>query len=70
MVRTIRNTSNFDQMHVIIITGLSEEVIKERGGVPEGAFLLGKPIDFSWLHGFLSALTNEQWISRHSNGAR
>ncbi|MBN9408306.1 MAG: response regulator [Burkholderiales bacterium] len=70
MVRTIRNTSNFDQMHVIIITGLSAEVIEERGGIPEGAFLLGKPIDFSWLHGFLSALTNEQWISRHSNGAR
>lgn len=55
-LKTLREHRLFSNLPIIVMTGLSDEQIQERGGVPHEVQLLRKPIDMEWLRGFLEAL--------------
>lgn len=46
MLRAIRATAEYDAMSIVAVTGLEEEEIVERGGLPEGIPVLSKPVPF------------------------
>jgi excisionase family DNA binding protein len=63
MLRALKRNQQLAAMQVLVISGLPKEVIAERGGLPPNAQYLEKPINFDWLHGYLSALlaANHKW---------
>jgi hypothetical protein len=50
-------------MLIVVISGLSAEVIDSRGGLPPQAHMLQKPVNFDWLQGYVTALVsaNAKW---------
>jgi len=50
-------------MQIVVISGLAPEAVQARGGLPAEAHLLQKPINFDWLHGYITALVtaNRKW---------
>lgn len=55
-LKTLREHKLFSSLHIIVMTGLSDQQIQERGGLPNDVQLLRKPIDMEWVRGFLEAL--------------
>lgn len=53
MLRTLRAHPELSTMRVIVVTGLQSRDVAERGGVPEGVTVLGKPIPFGQLEKLL-----------------
>jgi hypothetical protein len=45
------------------MTGLTDQQILEKGGLPKEVQILHKPIDMEWLRGFLEALITVRKIS-------
>ena len=43
-------------LQVVVVTGLPPAAIEARGGLPSDAVLVHKPLNFDWLHGYVSAL--------------
>ena len=56
MLKAIRRNIELADMQVIVISGLPRQAFDARGGFPEDAFMLQKPINFDWLQGFMSAM--------------
>lgn len=61
-LKTVREYKLFASLPIIVITGLSMEQIKLKGGLPGGVQLLQKPIDMEWLRGFLEAMITTRKI--------
>lgn len=63
MLKTLKRNQNLASMQIVVISGLSSEAVQARGGLPEHAHLMQKPINFDWLHGYLTALVtaNRMW---------
>ncbi|MDW5444719.1 response regulator [Polaromonas sp. SM01] len=63
MLRALKRNQQLSAMQILVISGLPEEVVKERGGLPPSAHYLEKPINFDWLHGYITALlvANRKW---------
>jgi excisionase family DNA binding protein len=63
MLRSIKRNQQLVAMQILVVSGLPEEAIKARGGLPPDAVLHGKPINFDWLHGYITALVgaNRKW---------
>ncbi|MBC7548290.1 MAG: response regulator [Polaromonas sp.] len=63
MLKTLKRNQNLASMQIVVISGLSSEAVHARGGLPEHAHLMQKPIKFDWLHGYLTALVaaNRLW---------
>jgi excisionase family DNA binding protein len=63
MLKTLKRNQNLASMQIVVISGLASEVVEARGGLPEHAHLMQKPINFDWLHGYLTALVaaNRMW---------
>lgn len=59
LLRTLRANPAFDHMAMVAITGLNEDEIAERGGLPENTVLLNKPVNTNWLNGFVTALSSQ-----------
>ncbi|MEI7432186.1 MAG: response regulator [Betaproteobacteria bacterium] len=55
MIRTLRANPALSAMDIIVVSGMSPESIKDRGGLPSGITVLAKPIPFPQLQGFLQA---------------
>lgn len=55
-LKTLREHRLFSNLPIIVMTGLSDEQIQQRGGLPCKVQLLRKPIDMEWVRGFLDAL--------------
>lgn len=55
LLRTLRSNPLFSDMIFVAMTGLDDAAIDKRGGLPLRTVLVHKPLDRSWLHGFLSA---------------
>ena len=55
-LKRLRSNHDFSSTAFLVITGLTEEEIAARGGVPEGTPVLHKPLDMRWIHGFMSAM--------------
>ena len=63
MLKTLKRNQNLARMQIVVISGLPLEAVALRGGMPEHAHLMQKPINFEWLHGYLTALVaaNRTW---------
>ena len=63
MLKTLKRNQNLARMQIVVISGLPAEAVASRGGMPEHAHLMQKPINFEWLHGYLTALVaaNRTW---------
>jgi len=63
MLKALKRNQQLADMQIVVISGLPAEAIEARGGLPLHAHLLQKPINFDWLHGYVSALvaTNRAW---------
>lgn len=63
MLKTLKRNQNLASMQIVVISGLASEAVEARGGLPEHAYLMQKPINFDWLHGYLTALVaaNRMW---------
>ena len=56
MLKALKRNIELADMQVIVISGLPRQAFDARGGFPEDAFMLQKPINFDWLQGFISAM--------------
>ena len=56
MLKALKRNQELAYMQVVVISGLPKQSFDTRGGFPEDAFMLQKPINFDWLQGFLSAM--------------
>lgn len=56
MLKALKRNVELADMQVIVISGLPRQAFDARGGFPEDAFMLQKPINFDWLQGFMSAM--------------
>jgi excisionase family DNA binding protein len=63
MLKALKRNVHLADMHIVVVSGLSPQAIKARGGFPADAHLHGKPINFDWLQGFMTALipANSRW---------
>lgn len=63
MLRSIKRNQQLAAMQILVISGLSQEAIQARGGLPSDAHFHGKPINFDWLQGYVTALVgaNRKW---------
>lgn len=66
MLKALKRNLQLADMQIVVISGLPSEAIEARGGLPAHAHLLGKPVNFDWLQGFMTALVtaNARWHSR------
>ena len=56
MLKALKRNVELADMQVIVFSGLPRQALDSRGGFPEDAFMLQKPINFDWLQGFMSAM--------------
>lgn len=56
MLKALKRNQQLSDMQIVVISGLPKEAIEARGGLPPHAHLLQKPVNFDWLHGYLTAL--------------
>ena len=63
MLRVVKRNPNLASMQVLVISGLPEKAIEARGGLPPNSHYHQKPINFDWLHGYVTALegANRKW---------
>lgn len=61
---TLREHKSFNNLAIIVATGLSEEQITEKGGLPKEVQMFRKPIDMERLRGFIDALMAVRLIQR------
>ena len=63
MLHALKRNQQLVAMQILVISGLPTEAIKERGGLPPNSYYLEKPINFDWLHGYVTALlvANRKW---------
>jgi excisionase family DNA binding protein len=55
MLKVLKGRLQLQTMQVLVVTGMSPEEIERRGGLPGQALLRPKPLNFDWLHGYVSA---------------
>jgi excisionase family DNA binding protein len=63
-LKTLSSHALFNSLAVVVISGLTPEQVREKGGLPDGVQFLQKPIDMDWLHGFFDALMSVRQINR------
>jgi excisionase family DNA binding protein len=56
LLRTVRQTTQFNRMTCLVISALSQDDIAARGGLPEGTVFMAKPVNMQWFNGFFTAL--------------
>jgi excisionase family DNA binding protein len=56
MLRVLGGKQQLSNMHLLVVSGLDREAIAMRGELPAGALVRPKPVNFDWLHGYMSAL--------------
>lgn len=63
MLRALKRNQQLAAMQILVISGLPLEAVAERGGLPPNSHYLAKPINFDWLHGYVTALlgANRKW---------
>lgn len=55
LLRMLRRHREFNDMVIIVATGLDEAEIEAKGGLPKGVILYRKPVAFEKLQGFIEA---------------
>lgn len=65
-LRTLTEHSQFGNLAVVVVSGMSLDEVKAKGGLPDGVQFLQKPMDLDWLRGFFDALMSVRQINRRS----
>jgi len=60
IVRALTEMERFNNMRIVVISGLPESEIEAHGGLPKRVEVMGKPIDFQRLQ----ALAQKEWDAR------
>lgn len=55
-LRTVRNNAAFNQLMILVVTGLSDEEIAAKGGLPAHTQIIHKPLNLLWLQGYVTGL--------------
>ena len=55
MLKVLKGRAQLQTMQVLVVTGMTPQEIQSRGGLPVDALLRPKPLNFDWLHGYVSA---------------
>ncbi len=71
MLKALKRNTQLADMRIVVVSGMDPQAIKARGGLPIDAHLQGKPINFDWLQGFMTALipANFRWNVRDAQPA-
>jgi len=69
-LKTLSAHTLFSNIAVVVMTGMSLDDVRAKGGLPDGVQLLQKPIDMDWLHGFFDALVSVGQINRRARSAQ
>lgn len=62
LLRTLRGNPSFSTMVMVAMTGLSKEEIKAKGALPPDTITIQKPVDMTWLHGFITAMVTTRQL--------
>jgi CheY-like chemotaxis protein len=65
-LKTLSEHALFSNLAVVVITGMSADEVKAKGGLPDGVQMLQKPVDMDWLRGFFDALMSVRQINRRA----
>mgnify|MGYP003352863187 CR=1 FL=1 len=57
-LRQLSSHALYQQLTVLVITGLSDAQIKQMGGLPKNVQVLRKPLDLDWFKGFFDAFVS------------
>lgn len=68
-LKTLSSHNLFSNLAVVVMTGMSADDVRAKGGLPDGVQLLLKPIDLDWLHGFFDALISVRQINRRGRSS-
>lgn len=60
MIRAIKGDPDLDQVKVVVATGLSEEEVRDHGGLPDGVEVWRKPISLSQLEKLIRSRMEEK----------
>lgn len=63
MLKAIRGVHEFDDLAIVVVTGLSADDVSARGGVPAGIPVFPKPIPFGELQRFAGELASKKRLS-------
>jgi excisionase family DNA binding protein len=56
LLRTLKQSSQFQRMTCLVISALNQEDISAKGGLPDGTLFMSKPVNMQWFNGFFTAL--------------
>lgn len=56
LLKTLKNSPQFQRMTCLVISAMNEEEIAAKGGLPEGTIFMSKPVNMQWFNGFFTAL--------------
>lgn len=65
-LKTLSQHNLFTHLTVVVLTGMSPEEVRAKGGLPDGVQMLQKPIDMDWLRGFFDALMSVHQMNRRA----
>ena len=69
MLKALKRNIELADMQVVVISGVPRQSFESRGGFPEGAFMLQKPVNFDWLQGFMTAMVASK-LKNHQQAER
>ena len=56
LIKTLRGSSDLAETAILVVTGLSDEEIKARGGLDDATLCYRKPLSFQRLGGYIDGL--------------
>lgn len=56
MLQALQRNQQLLGMQILVISGMSKEAVAKKGGLPPNSIYLGKPVNFDWLHGYMTNL--------------
>lgn len=56
LLKTLKESPQFQRLTCLVISALSQEEIDAKGGLPEGTLFMAKPVNLQWINGFFTAL--------------
>lgn len=68
-LKTLSQHNLFNSLAVVVMTGMSPDEVRAKGGLPDGVQMLQKPIDVEWLRGFFDALMSVRQMNRRARQA-
>lgn len=56
LLRILALNPQFENMAILVLSGLTSEEVQTRGGLPEGCYYMPKPVKADWFNGFFAGV--------------